>query len=392
MSTENSKILILRLTALIVVVLMLLIVPAPLLPPHRLSEAIQQTLSVSWKSAYLLAAVLLQLAFYSCIGIAAAFIVKRSQTFSGRLLQIIVVPIIVIGLGLIIRSLKVGHFPIWVNAAIPMVGCIIGVWLGLGLLYQRLKLMIFIVVVVSGAALWGLFGGTSNTLTHATRDQLRKLVSESSKIPRGEKRFGALLQLAFAPISKPTSDPIGTVDHNRAAILALGIALGDEHLARLVGLDRNSKLVRKAILLRKGTTLRGHTDWPQHFTLSAALAVLENPFVSDAGGLMKEQLDALAKGSGFSFTDIAADRAGVRFANAATNSDEDALAMQEILKNKFDMDDFFPSIADLPEKLTTEQFRQEYKAVGSQRYREKISEIEIRLDSCIALSPLRSKH
>ena len=40
----------------------------------------------------------------------------------------------------------------------------------------------------------------------------------------------------------------------------------------------------------------------------AALAVLEHPLVSDAGGLMKEQLDALTHGSGFSFGDLAADR------------------------------------------------------------------------------------
>jgi hypothetical protein len=63
--------------------------------------------------------------------------------------------------------------------------------------------------------------------------------------------------------------------------------------------------VRNAVLLRKGTTLRGRTDWPRHFSLSAALAVLENSLVSDAGGLIKEQVDVLAKGSGFSFTDIA---------------------------------------------------------------------------------------
>ncbi len=197
--------------------------------------------------------------------------------------------------------------------------------------------------------------------------------------------------MAFAPITEPSSDPISTVDHNRAAILAIGIALGDERLARLVGLDHNSKLVRSAVSLRNGTTLRGRADWPRHFSLSAALAVLENPLISDAGGLMKEQVDVLAKGSGFSFTDIAADRAGVRFANAATHSDEDALAMQELMRDKITKNDFFPPIADLPENLTTEQYRKDYEAVGSPRYREKISEIEIRLDSCRALSPLHTK-
>ncbi len=387
---ENSKGIVYRVVALIVVVSMLLIVPTPLLPPYRLSEAIQRMFGLGWKAAYLASTILLQLAFYGFLGFVAAFVVKRAQTARRRLLQIILIPIIIISVALIIRSLKGGYFPVYINAAIPMVACSIGVWLGLGLLYQRLKLVIFLVVMLAGTALWGLFGGTSARLTHATREQLKKLTDASTRIPHGEKRFGAMLQLAFAPDLKPSSDPINIVDHNRSAILALGIVLGDERIARFVGLDRNSNLVRNAVLLRKGTTLRGRTDWPRHFSLSAALAVLENSLVSDAGGLIKEQVDVLAKGSGFSFTDIAADRAGVRFANAATNSEEDALAMQELLKNKFSVDDFFPFIADLPEGLTTEQFRNDYEAVGSQRYREKISEIEIRLDSCIALSPLRS--
>jgi hypothetical protein len=54
-------------------------------------------------------------------------------------------------------------------------------------------------------------------------------------------------------------------------------------------------------------------------------------FISDAGGLLKEELDALTHGSGFSFGDLAADRAGVRFA-WATDSETAALAMQARLQ------------------------------------------------------------
>jgi hypothetical protein len=136
--------------------------------------------------------------------------------------------------------------------------------------------------------------------------------------------------------------------------------------------------------------LRKRGDWPRHFFLSAGLAVLENSMVSDAGGLMKEQLDALSKGSGFSFCDVAADRAGVRFASAATNSEEDAGAMQQFLKREFNINNFFPIVSDLPENLTQEQFKKEYGSVGSQLYREKITDIETRLDGCLALSPLLS--
>jgi hypothetical protein len=187
------------------------------------------------------------------------------------------------------------------------------------------------------------------------------------------------MQVAFAPDELDKN----TVQNNRAAILALGLALGDESLARFVGLDRESELVRQAALLRQGTTLREREDWPRHFFVSASLAVLEHPLVSDAGGLIKEQLDALTGGSGFSFCDFAADRAGVRFAGAATNSEEDAHAMQQLLIAGFIESNFFPPVADLPENLTTAQFRSEYGTVGSQLYRQKIIEIETRLNTCV---------
>jgi len=61
----------------------------------------------------------------------------------------------------------------------------------------------------------------------------------------------------------------------------------------------------RAAALCLDTTLRGREDWPGHY--------LQHPLVSGAGRLMKEQLDALTRGSGFSFGDPAADRAGVRF-------------------------------------------------------------------------------
>jgi hypothetical protein len=152
-------------------------------------------------------------------------------------------------------------------------------------------------------------------------------------------------------------------------------------------LDSKGRLVQSAIHLRKGLTLRGREDWSRHYTLSAALTVLENSLVSDAAGLLKEELDALTRGSGFSFGDLAADRAGVRFAVAAAHSQAAAKAMQLRLQNGFVVDDFFPPAADLPENLTTEQFHNLYGRVGSPEYRRQVSEIEARLDRCAALYP-----
>ena len=369
------------------VLLALVCVPAPLLPPHRLAQALQSLAGVEWKAAYLAAGVGLHAGFYGSLGVLAAFAVNRAPTLSGRSLQILIVPFVIVGVALAIRSMKLGYLPVWVNAAVPVAACLCGVGLGLGLLYRRWKVIPFIAVAVIGLSLWGLFGGASAELNRATQAHLRRLVAAGPGLASGEARFGVLLQTAFA--STPADSTMeSAVQQNRAAILAWGIALGHERLARWVGLDRDAELERQAVALRQGTTLRGREDWPRHYALSAALAVLEHPLVSDAGGLMKEQLDAMTGGSGFSFADLAADRAGVRFATAATRSEAAAKAMQARLRDGFRVDDFFPPAADLPENLSVGQFRRDYGGVGSQSYRQKIREIETRLDRCVALAPV----
>ncbi len=388
LSVSNKQVF--RLAAVIVVVLVLSLVPAPLLPPHHFAEILQSQFGLGWKASYFLAVVGLQFAFYCSIGILSAFVVKRGVTLRERLLQMMIVPLTVVGLAILIRSYKLGHWPVLIHVStiVGITACFIGVWIGLGILYQRWKFIVLIVPTLLGVSVWGLLGsGMSATLTRSTEVHLQRLVAAGSHIPAGDARFGALMRIAF---SRVANEGESEIQHNRAAILALGIALGDENIARFVGLDSESKLLKDAALLREGTTIREREDWPRHFCVSASLAVLENPLISDAGGLIKEQLDALTKGSGFSFCDIAADRAGVRFAEAATYSERDAIAMQDLLQNRLSTSNFLPAVADLPENLTTEQFSNIYGSVGSDSYQLVIDEIERRLDSSIALSPLHS--
>jgi hypothetical protein len=193
------------------------------------------------------------------------------------------------------------------------------------------------------------------------------------------------LQAAFTPVPSGRANE-SAIEQNRAAILAWGIAAGHPKLARYIGLDPDSEVVQRAAALAQGTTLRGHEDWPRHYAVSAALAVLENPLISDSAGLMKEQLDALTQGSGFSFRDLAADQAGARFAVAATSSEAAALAVQRRLQNFYFVDDFFPMVEDLPPDLTVEQFRRDFGGVGTERYRSQVAKIENLLDGCAAIS------
>ena len=346
---------------------------------------VQSFFHVGWKAAYLVSAIGLQIALFGSLGTVAAFAVGPGKSGRQRWLQLLLVPLVVVGIAVLVRSLKLGYVPMLANAVVQMAACAFGVTAGLLFRQKGWQVTLAATLVLALGLSWAYWPVASSKLSNATIAKLQQLVASAGKIPAGEERFGALLQTAFAPL--PSDASIGVVEQNRAAILALGIAIGHERLARLVGLDRNSELVRAAAALRSGITLRGREDWARHYCLSAALAVAGTPFASDSGGLIKEQLDALAKGTGFSFGDLAADRAGIRFTKAATDSEAAALKMQKNLQNGCSVDDYFPAVADLPENLTVEQFRRDYGGVGAQPYRQVINEIDARLDRCAALSP-----
>ena len=132
-----------------------------------------------------------------------------------------------------------------------------------------------------------------------------------------------------------------------------------------------------------GTTLRSRGDWARHFTVSGALTVLSAVAPSDAAGLLKEELDADG-GSGFSFADLLADRAGTSFADLATRDDASALRLQERLRGGFRVDDFFPPPAGLPEGIPDAELQARYGGVGGPLYRQQADEIERRLAACPA--------
>lgn len=124
-------------------------------------------------------------------------------------------------------------------------------------------------------------------------------------------------------------------------------------------------------------TLRGRHDSAQHFVVSAALAAWAGEPVADAIGLYKELEDA-RRGSGFSFADLAADRAGTRFGEALVNAPE---RIQPLLAGTMGDADLAPRLDDLPEFLAEREFRRRYGGIDSPAYRRLTDEIERRLDA-----------
>jgi hypothetical protein len=195
--------------------------------------------------------------------------------------------------------------------------------------------------------------------------------------------LGPLFRLARE--RSATGDP---VKENSAALLALAIYLGDPRFDKLAGLNLKPELLGRSAY-RQGVHLGGRQDLRLHFVISAGLKLLTDQGISNAIGEFKELLDAGRGGSGFSFVDLAADRAGIRFAETATDPGGGALRLQQLLAGNPAELLVFPIVADLPENIPQEQFEQLYKGVDSAKYNRVVAEIDRRIDSCPAYGRIR---
>ncbi len=126
------------------------------------------------------------------------------------------------------------------------------------------------------------------------------------------------------------------------------------------------------------TFLYKRIDLAQHFIGSAAITASVNGQVAKVVGEEKELSDAQG-GSGFSFIDLAADKAGTRFGEMATSSPENARKIQKAMSGIKDYRDFMPDPRDLPEHMDEAEFKNRYQSVESPAYQELSKQIDARI-------------
>lgn len=119
-------------------------------------------------------------------------------------------------------------------------------------------------------------------------------------------------------------------------------------------------------------------DLAQHFIGSAAITASANGQISKLVGEEKELSDAKV-GSGFSFIDLTADKAGTRFGEMATVSAASARKIQQAVAQINDYKDFMPDPRDLPEHMNEEEFRQRFNSINSPEYQEISKQIDARI-------------
>lgn len=212
-------------------------------------------------------------------------------------------------------------------------------------------------------------------------DQQRLKVYQGrlEELTKGSNRSLRLVDL-FKPLfslAGQRSSQGDAIAENRALILVLAFYVNQKDLNKLMPLAKTwPKPVWRSVLLS------GRSDFSKHYLVSAMLAAYAGTPLADAVGLYKEIEDAHS-GSGFSFNDIAADRAGRRMGELGVSDEKRARAIQELLSGAMESD-FMPATADLPEFMSEAEFNRRFGGLEGKKYRQMMGDI----DGRIALLPI----
>jgi hypothetical protein len=281
-------------------------------------------------------------------------------------------------------SLRLGRLPLPTALAEPLLARVLVHW-GVG--EELLDLRDVIQRVIFGADSLTLVyrweAGTSARLLSALtpaaeRERLRaysdRLVTLAAEHAARAGDQPLALTALIGPIfelARTRSEAGGdAANENRAAILTLALYTTGRGVVAIVPAAHDWPRP-----LRLPVQLAGRDDFPLHFMISAALAMEgTNPLVN-AIGLAKEVADS-QRGSGFSFNDLAANKAGLRFGRMALEQPE---ALQRRLAGGVSEKSLMPDTADLPEFLSQAEFTARFGGVDAPGYQRLLADIERRI-------------
>jgi hypothetical protein len=198
-----------------------------------------------------------------------------------------------------------------------------------------------------------------------------RLVTLSQAVKAKNLSMTELLMALFR-LADERSDAGTAALENRSALFVLIIYINGRTLDNLIP---EAKSWPRPV--KHGVLLSGRDDLPKHFVISAALAANAGGPLADAVGLYKEVEDSRG-GSGFSFNDIAADRAGAKFGEYAVHRDG-ARILQKKIGAGVNERDIMPATADLPEFMKDAEFQRRFGGVNGAEYKKMMAEIERRI-------------
>lgn len=165
------------------------------------------------------------------------------------------------------------------------------------------------------------------------------------------------------------SDPIA---ENRTLLQSLAIYVTDADIEQLLGPELAADLPKaKFVEVR----LHRRQDMAQHLISMAAISASAGAGIAEMLSTTKEAYDARYR-TGFSFSDLAANTAGMLLADYATRDVDSALVMQQRLANLTDESDYMPEIGNNRDGLSEDDFNALYADRNSPEYQARLAEIE----------------
>lgn len=204
------------------------------------------------------------------------------------------------------------------------------------------------------------------------------LTEVSWKVTKHDMSMQALLRPLFQFAAKRVAAGQDPVLENKALLSVFGMYAMKKDIREILGDSASVDLLQPRYLRVR---LRNREDLTKHFLVSAAITVNASSGIADTIGLFKELSDSQG-GSGFSFADLAADRAGVRFAQVATKSPQSAKHLQIEMSRDLGEDEIMPGIDRLPERIKELEFKKRFKDLDSASYQLVNNEVERRVAAC----------
>jgi hypothetical protein len=186
-----------------------------------------------------------------------------------------------------------------------------------------------------------------------------RLIAQSRREPTSD--LATVVRRAFAP----TKTALSLVEQNRSTFVALAMYATTPGAGRLAG--NASQRVKSCDTDRPEPLLIGRADLAKHWALSAALAVSLGDDIGTAMGEWKELSDSRPGGSGFSFVDLAADRAGLAVARRASDPATAAKVLSR-LRVASDEEMLPVRALALSEGLSERDFISTYRAIDSAQF------------------------
>jgi hypothetical protein len=219
-----------------------------------------------------------------------------------------------------------------------------------------------------------------NSTLNIYQQKLAEIIAKHD--PAWRLSLAELLQPLFE-LAYQRSTLESAIDENRVVISAINDYVNKKENKKLLATLESAPVVTGQ---QYSAFLYKRIDLAQHFIGSAALTASVNKQAAQIAGEEKELSDAQEGGSGFSFIDLAADKAGTRFGELATSSPESARRMQKAMSEIKDYSDFMPDPRYLPEHMNETDFKQRFESINSPAYQE----ISKQIDEHILAMPIYS--